>query len=191
MELVNISVNFGCMYSSVRLYIDCAKDMRQTLHLFSDDIDVGGSSEYGDITHYVFSLPRGCHGTTWLLEQMNDMVLSRRGKSWDTAWAGVDFYDYIFHSEKFEGVEMTTLSSPFELCEDDSDNDEEGSESEHDEGDEGDEGMYIEQIKNPSTTVVMLKAELSRLGLSQSGRKHLLVERLVQHHLKYLDSIDK
>ena len=61
-----------------------------------------------------------------------------------------------------------------------SDSDEDGSESEEDVEDEGDEDMSIEQIRN--STVVMLKKELHRLGLSKNGRKHTLVKRLVDHH---------
>ena len=61
-----------------------------------------------------------------------------------------------------------------------SDNDdEEGSDIEDD---EDDECMSIDQIKNPSTTVVMLKTELHRLGLSKNDRKHLLVKRLIKYH---------
>ena len=45
---------------------------------------------------------------------------------------------------------------------------------------EDDEDMSIEQIRN--STVVMLKKELRRLGLPQSGRKHILVKRLIEHH---------
>ena len=56
-------------------------------------------------------------------------------------------------------------------------------ENESDESDEhGNASMSIEQIQNPSTTVVMLKTELGRLGLSKSGRKHQLVKRLLDHH---------
>ena len=50
--------------------------------------------------------------------------------------------------------------------------DEDDRESEEHEKDEDDEDMSIEQIRN--STVVMLKKELRRLGLPQSGRKHTL-----------------
>jgi hypothetical protein len=69
-----------------------------------------------------------------------------------------------------------------------SDEDPEGSservESEESESESGesDEHMSIEQIQNSSTTVVMLKTELDRLGLPKTGRKHQLVKRLLDHH---------
>ena len=55
-------------------------------------------------------------------------------------------------------------------------------ESDEDEKNEGDEGISIERIKISSTTVVMLKMELNRLGLSKTGHKHLLVKRLVNYY---------
>lgn len=62
----------------------------------------------------------------------------------------------------------------------------EESDSESEETGESDEGMSIEQIQDRKTTVVLLKRELGRLGLVQSGRKHELVKRLVDfnsvHH---------
>ena len=44
--------------------------------------------------------------------------------------------------------------------------------------------MSIDMIKDPRTTVVQLKNESRRLGLDVRGRKHDLVERLVDYHNK-------
>ena len=51
-----------------------------------------------------------------------------------------------------------------------------------DESDEGEEGMSIQQIKDPKTTVGMLRGELRRLQLPLKGRKQTLVSRLLDYH---------
>ena len=43
-------------------------------------------------------------------------------------------------------------------------------------------GLSVQEIKDPKTTVRHLKSELDRLGLSQSGRKRDLVNRLLDFH---------
>ena len=40
----------------------------------------------------------------------------------------------------------------------------------------------IDRIRDPRTTASLLRKELRRLGLVVRGRKHELVERLVEHH---------
>ena len=93
-------------------------------------------------------------------------------------WACPACVDHV--TKQLKQLDDEIVSS--EEGEDMSESGDEDSESDEDEEDEDDEDMSIEQIQNPSTTVVMLKTELHRLGLSQNGRKHLLVKRLVEHH---------
>ena len=47
---------------------------------------------------------------------------------------------------------------------------------------DSDKDMSLELIRDPSTTVVTLNNELGRLGLSKTGRKRTLVERLIHYH---------
>ena len=71
-----------------------------------------------------------------------------------------------------------------------SDDSEESAEGHHgdDDSDGGAEpvadvtGISVEWIRNPSTTVRMLKTELKRLGLKVSGNKKVLVQRLLEYN---------
>ena len=64
------------------------------------------------------------------------------------------------------------------MVDDDTDTDSDESDSDSD----SDKDMSLELIQDPSTTVVTLKNELGRLGLSKTGRKTILVQRLIHYH---------
>ena len=65
--------------------------------------------------------------------------------------------------------------------EDDSDGDENEEESEDSEEEDDDVSVLMNWIQNSNTTIRMLKEKCRSVGLKMNGRKHEVVERLLDH----------